>query len=189
MLNKRLCTRHADFLAALVGGKSGSPSRRGSTLGPPPQSHLIPIGLHPPFPLSTLGLQHAPTRKGGSWPCSFPQQDPGFPSPPLAGYPRGWHVPNTALHGSAASQRPGAQPRLCPRPRAARLQQPCLCALGSVFPVSASQPAQLFPTVRPGAGAHRCPGRRRVYASDQCMHPRLPPRPSPARLPGSTRSQ
>lgn len=63
-----------------------------------------------------------------------------------------------------------------------RLQPPGLCALGSAFPVSASLPAQLFPTVRPGAGARRCPGRRRVYASDQCKLPGLPSRSRLARL-------
>lgn len=185
MLNKRLCPEGHSRLASMVGVMERAlPVRRGPILAstePPDPSQSA--GLHPPPPVTS----RAHTGKGGSWLCSCPQQNPGFPSPPgapLPGPPGGGMGPTQPC----TMARPvGAR---VPSPSSAlgqgrpRLQPPGLCALGSAFPVSASQPAQLFPTVWPGAGAHRCPGRRRVYASDQCKHPRLPLRPRPAGLAG-----
>jgi hypothetical protein len=52
----------------------------------------------------------------------LPTTEPRLPQPArcsFAGSPGGWHGPNAALHDGAASRRPGAQPQLCPRPRAA----------------------------------------------------------------------
>lgn len=160
----------------------GYPTLEGPILVPPPQSHLIPPraqgSTHPTRgcprayregrQLAAVQLHTTRSRLPQPAPCSFAGSPGGGMRPALPctmGRPVGARVPSP---GSALRQG---------RPR---LQPPGLCALGSVFPVSASEPAQLFPTVRPGAGAHRCPGRRRVFASDQCKHPRLPPRPRPA---------
>lgn len=176
MLNKRLC----EPLAALWLGEGGLSQAGGDSPGR--LLHLIP-------PLTGLGA--FPTHPHTRW------QPACLPGREVAGCaathrktqasPAGPELPCRSSGGGTRPTQPFtvAQPAgaRVPSPGSAlrqgrpRLQPPGLCALGSAFPVSSSHPAQLFPTARPGAGVHRCRGRRRVYASDQCMHPRLLPWP------------
>lgn len=119
MLNKRLCPEARSHLAAMVGVMERAlPGRRGSSW--PPQSHLIPPRAqdsnrpHPWLPA------RIPGREAADCAATHNRTQASLARPVLlCRVPRGWHAPNAALHDGAASRRPGAQPWVCPRPRAA----------------------------------------------------------------------
>lgn len=88
---------------------------------PPPQSHLIPPreqGSTHPHPWLPTRI---PGREAAGCCAAAHNTTQASPARPvlLCRIPRGWHAPSAALHDGAASRRPGAQPRLCPPPRAA----------------------------------------------------------------------
>lgn len=121
MLNKSLHPEACGPLAALVGGRGVSSTRSLAGLGASPTSPTSsPLCRPPPPPHTHREATGWSTGKGGSWLCSYrkTQASPARPVLPCRVL-RGWHAPNAALHGGAASRRPGAQPWLCPPPRAA----------------------------------------------------------------------
>lgn len=153
-------------------------------------SHLIPPGAqgHAAFPPSTRGRRRA-YQEGRQLAVQLPTPPPRLPQPAPCSLAMSPGIP-CAQRSPAwrrGQQEHGAQvPSLGAalgqgRPR---LQPPSLGALGSAFPVSASQPAQLFPTVRPGAGRAHTDARAAAAASTPAINACIPgSRPGPG-LPG-----